>query len=600
MAHPMWPQTAAALNTPLSATISLAPAASHAAALYGAALLALGVTVFHHATHADNARRLLRYLTWGGTAICAYGLVEYALGNTRVLGLPKTYYPDSLTATFINRNTFATFAGLMLMANAAIFLERLGEVPSPTMARWRERVRAFINLTYTLHRRHAIAAGVCLLALILSHSRAGLACTMLGLLALWGGLIVAHRGSRVVMIPLLIIGLLAGAIGFNFIGTTLGTRLADAGGDMRFRQALYETTGRLIADAPLLGHGAGTFESAFRLYRTPSLRLDSTARIDKAHNTWLQLAAELGWPSVTAMFIAMTLVLAQLLNGLVIRKRGLVMPALGVGVVTLTVLHGLLDFSLQTPGVALMATALIATTLAQSHRNIPVPETDTTSPQWGVRIPIIGILGTIAVLAAMNSGQINAIEPALARLDDYRRGAVLSPDELRSMHATLADHASAPDAARNLALTANLMARATGDEEYAIQAHTYAHAALMENPADPYTWYRLAQVERLLNGPRAAAPALGMSLLTGPFETAMAYARLPLLADEFTFLAPDDQRLVCSTTRQLWEHGDRTALWQAIRRHATARTFVAYCLQSLPNIAPQWQRDTHTPWPWGR
>ena len=80
------------------------------------------------AVHEDLALSLLRVVGVISMAFAIYGLITFALGNTHVLWLEKTSYPNALTSTFISRNHAATFLGIGLLTCLALGMQRIGEI----------------------------------------------------------------------------------------------------------------------------------------------------------------------------------------------------------------------------------------------------------------------------------------------------------------------------------------------------------------------------------------------------------------------------------------------------------------------------------------
>ena len=89
-------------------------------------------------------------------------------------------------------------------------------------------------------------------------------------------------------------------------------------------------------------------------------------RLDRAHNTLLEIAADMGVPIAALVVVAWIAIFAVLLRGTRIRRRDVIFPAAGLAVATLAVLHSMIDFSLQIPGFAIVALSLIGIALAQS------------------------------------------------------------------------------------------------------------------------------------------------------------------------------------------------------------------------------------------
>jgi O-antigen ligase len=120
----------------------------------------------------------------------------------------------------------------------------------------------------------------------------------------------------------------------------------------------------MIADHPWFGTGQGTFAYAFPAYRSPNISMWGVW--DIAHNTLLEVASDMGIPIATLVVIAWLVVFAVLIRGALVRRRDLVIPVAALAVAILAVLHSLIDFTLQIPGYAIVAMALIGAGLAQS------------------------------------------------------------------------------------------------------------------------------------------------------------------------------------------------------------------------------------------
>ena len=96
-----------------------------------------------------------------------------------------------------------------------------------------------------------------------------------------------------------------------------------------------------IRDGPLLGTGYGTFADAFRAYNHPGT---GTYFLDKAHNTYLQIAMELGWPAAAALYSGLAWLVLGCLRGQERGVAGVPRVLLGAGRRA-----PLVDFSLEMP-----------------------------------------------------------------------------------------------------------------------------------------------------------------------------------------------------------------------------------------------------------
>ena len=286
-----------------------------------------------------------------------YGLLQWTSGSPRVLWLEKAAYLDSATGTLINRNHFA----LMLYVGLGCTLTLLlGRTPR---AEWRrdESGRATAR-TATL----ALLAGLQIFGILASKSRAGFAGMLLVLLV--GGVLVIGRPERrsgravgLLMVGLLVIPalLLAGPALMERQAALEQEWTAEAG-----RGAVWRASLGIVADFPLVGSGGATFEEAFRLYRPREIQV----LYDYAHNDYLQLLAETGFPGLVLALLPVALVVLPVVRGMLGRRRRGDRVAAGTFPSTATwplwaallavALHELVDFGLQIPSNLLLVAFL--------------------------------------------------------------------------------------------------------------------------------------------------------------------------------------------------------------------------------------------------
>ena len=144
----------------------------------------------------------------------------------------------------------------------------------------------------------------------------------------------------------------------------------------------------MIADHPLLGTGLGSFAMAFQEYRPQSMVADEM--IDKAHNSYLEFAAEMGVPALLVLLAALGWVGYQLYRGMRDRRERYVIPTLGLAVWLLGGAYSLVDFPLQIPSLSAIFLALMVICVSQSDPRFsePMPSTprDVASSSRRVRI----------------------------------------------------------------------------------------------------------------------------------------------------------------------------------------------------------------------
>ncbi|MFA7431401.1 MAG: O-antigen ligase family protein, partial [Rhodospirillaceae bacterium] len=255
-------------------------------------------------------------------------------GFGTVLWWDKWTYLDSLTATFVNRNAAATLFGFGGLAALALVLERGGAKTWPM-----------------------VAGAVCVAALLLTHSRAGVAASLIGVLVLIAARRPSGRSLRRAVIVGVAVGVLAVAAGSGVGARFISTDLAATD-----RAPVHAAVARAVLDQPWAGHGLGSFNRAFPMHRPPDL----DQHWDKAHSSYLENAFELGLPAVAAFYAVLAAVAALTVRGLIVRRRHRVYPALGLAALALAGSHAVVDFTMQMPANALWFAALIGVGVAQS------------------------------------------------------------------------------------------------------------------------------------------------------------------------------------------------------------------------------------------
>ena len=360
---PLWADAGATLGQALPGRISLNPGRTAAAGLqllaYGGVFaLALGL-----GRDPGRARQGLRVFVYAGCAYALYGLIAFFTGSELTLWFGERRGLGAVTSIFENRNTYATLAGMGLVAAFALFLEGLARV-------LRARVPPRTKLRWTL--RHIFGPGAPLMvavlvlatALLLTASRGGTLSSLFGLLVLAGGFLRAgtlpRRPASIIAGSIAVASILV----FSLSGEHLAQRLEHMDPESETRVAVYKIVLAAVADAPLLGTGYGTFPDVFPLYRDASVA--DTARWQTAHNTYLENLLELGVPAATALFASIAACARICWLGIRRRRRDRVYPIVGLAVTALVAAHATVDFSLQIPGVSYAYAFLLGIGCAQS------------------------------------------------------------------------------------------------------------------------------------------------------------------------------------------------------------------------------------------
>jgi O-antigen ligase len=294
-----------------------------------------------------GANVVLTAIAFSGAAYALYGL--YQDGAWRlVTGLGQA----SLHTPFVNRNHAATYYGSCAAVAFALLLVRLH--------RALDSGAAVEHALRELSPKAALAATcfvICLAATFLTQSRAGVMCTLVALFAqtaVW----LSRRASGPARLGLSLgLALLGALLVAELAGGRVALRLGAEGLVDPMRAEAFRATLAIIRDNPWVGTGLGTFIDVFPAYRGPAL---NTLEVwDHAHNSWLELAAEMGLPFAAAVAAYGAWLLLALVRRMLSRRAAFeAAPAAALGVLLLGGLHAMVDFSLQIPAVLMLFMAV--------------------------------------------------------------------------------------------------------------------------------------------------------------------------------------------------------------------------------------------------
>ena len=194
-------------------------------------------------------------------------------------------------------------------------------------------------------------------------SRAGVVFSLLGLVFAFVVFWWRHLERPSMILATIGAVLLALAL-LQFAGS-VGARFNESGIGDAVRFEVYRSSLQMIADRPWLGHGLGTFIWAFPPYRDAGA---IWGIVNRAHNTLLEIALEMGIPFAVIVVMAWVGAIAVLIHGVRVRRDGLFIPAAALAVAAIGLAHSMIDFSLQIPGYSIMAFGLLGAGVAQSSR----------------------------------------------------------------------------------------------------------------------------------------------------------------------------------------------------------------------------------------
>src|SRR5450631_582505 len=137
------------------------------------------ISGFFIGTSRDNSDRLIWFAQYSIRLYVIYGLVALVFTPDMVLWAPKLAYRGSLTTTFVNHNTAATFIGagvILWLCSAFLSLQSFQYSSIRMLLLLPSNERVAIKVIF-----RSAAGLTCFFALLLTGSRGGLICSSLGL-----------------------------------------------------------------------------------------------------------------------------------------------------------------------------------------------------------------------------------------------------------------------------------------------------------------------------------------------------------------------------------------------------------------------------------
>ena len=322
-------------------TISLDPFATWMTALYFTALTFFFIVLICSLDSAKRLRTLSILVTVFGFGFCFYAILQSVLSPQKIYGIYDVPF-GSPFGSFVNRNNFAAYAEMTVALP-------LGLVFAGAVSKDKR----------LLYGTAIVLMGV---ALLLSGSRGGFVAFVAELIIL----VFLTREStnkkgmfvRFGSVALLIFAIIAGSV---FVGgDTSLTRFNETARSEDFttdRSHIWTTTAKVIESNMPLGAGFGAFPVAYTRFDT----LSGFARVEQAHNDYLQVVADAGIPGLLLGLLFLFFLFRYGRQTIKIEntfRRGLALGAFAGSVAVLV--HSVFDFVLHVTAVSLLFLTLLA------------------------------------------------------------------------------------------------------------------------------------------------------------------------------------------------------------------------------------------------
>lgn len=361
--HPFWYSVNQLLSTSANYTISLLPYQTLTGLMR---LISYGLVFmisFYLNKNSKNVDITFKIIAYIGFAYASYGLIIHFGGFNTILWFDKWSYLDLLTSTFVNRNSYATFAGLSFLACMPLIFEGV-YYSFKYGVKTNYGRQFFVENMVAKGWQPLLLVTVIFTALLLTQSRGGILSTLLAVFV-FTLLLLISRKIKLNSIIILLIGLigLTSSLVFYQGGEKLVERLDKITlDDKNDRLVLYDIIAKANHDNSWLGIGYNSFEKTFRLYRNESI----VSYFDKAHNTFLENIFELGYLPAYSLFLSIFILAIICLTGVFNRRKNWIYPAIGFSSTVLVATHSLVDFSLQIPAVAYLYALILGGAVAQA------------------------------------------------------------------------------------------------------------------------------------------------------------------------------------------------------------------------------------------
>lgn len=311
------------------------------------------------ASHGPRARQFIDAVALWTGAVCLYAIAAHLSGWNPLLGAAEAY--GELEGPFVNRNAFALYAGIGLIANLAALLRRVSSDPSQRSYERRQGLRVVIDSLEQGGWLFVLGAAAAGLAIALSQSRGGAAAAAVGLVV-FSALYLPRRRliSRGFSRAVLALSAVIAVLGLGGLISRLGRIDAAEDGRLLVFANLLEP----IAARPWTGWGLGAFRDAFRPYAP---REFASYDWDLAHNSYLENAVEIGVIGAAALALAAALILWEAGLGARRRRRFLEAPALAAAVGAAGATHAMVDFALQMPATTALWVMILGVGCAQAQ-----------------------------------------------------------------------------------------------------------------------------------------------------------------------------------------------------------------------------------------
>jgi O-antigen ligase len=362
--HPFWLDVQLALREKPQCSASLTPGAAVETLLRLGSYASTFWLALQFGRERKRAHQIMATMAIAGMVYAIYGLVIHLGGFEQVLLAERATTRQDLSATLVNRNSYATLASLGLLCAVGLYQVTLTRAFA-ARRRGRDRLAFILQQAFKQGAPQLACILIMLTALFLTHSRGGITSGLVGIFCvIYLSNVAARQNNWLARLLALTLPVCLIAV-YLLSGEGWHQRLMGTDFEHEGRLVMYSQVWEAIQAAPFAGHGAGGFSQIFPMFAN-----EFTSHWDKAHNDWLEMLFELGWPAALLWFGTLAGFAMRCLVGVFRRHRDQTYPGIGFSACVVVGLHSLVDFSLQIPAVALTFSMLLGVGVSQSWHSL--------------------------------------------------------------------------------------------------------------------------------------------------------------------------------------------------------------------------------------
>ena len=274
----------------------------------------------------------------GTIAVLTVAIAAYALSQH----LHERAFGARLMLNFGSANSAACLFGALGILNLASVLRHQTHNDSDDPIVLSSLTRAPIAVTGLL---------LSLACLMLTASRGGILSALVGL-----SILVLMR-TRFLSRPSFSTTAIASVICALFLigGQFAIDRLTNLGPDAAMREQMAQTHWRAFLDRPWIGHGLNTFHELNLFYASPNA-WPALHSIGSAHSIYIQLLEETGIVGAALFTLMLGPILFRVFLTATLSERRSASSAGAIAAFVAALMHGAVDFGLQTPAIAALLT----------------------------------------------------------------------------------------------------------------------------------------------------------------------------------------------------------------------------------------------------